>query len=373
MRYPFWRASKLFSGSRNGPTHIVFIIANHFEPGIGKQAAGPVDRWCKLAVRTGSSLRDHDGTPFRHTYFFPAEQYDLPSIEKLSALQSDGLGEVEVHLHHGVNQPDNAGNTQWVLEKFRDTLAYRHQCLSRENPSAPPRYAFVHGNSALANSAGGRNCGVDSEMQVLATTGCYADFTLPSVPDQSQVPKINSIYQCGKPLEQACPHRSGHDLKVGDKPILPIIINGPLVFDWTRRVHGLPVPRVDDGSLAHNYTLNMSRFRRWQSAQIGVKGRPEWIFIKLHCHAFFEHDQEAMMGDEMRRFMTEVLELGDATGRFKLHFASAREVFNMVMAALEGEQGDPGQFRDYRMRPIWREKNPSQTQRDKNSVLMDQG
>ena len=326
------------------------------------QAAGPVDRWCKLAVRTGRSLRDHDGTPFRHTYFFPAEQYDCASIEKLSALQSDGLGEVEVHLHHGVDQPDNAVNTQRVLETFRDTLAYRHQCLSRENPSALPRYAFVHGNSALANSAGGRNCGVDSEMQVLATTGCYADFTLPSAPDQSQVPKINAIYQCGNPLQEARPHRSGHDLKVGDKPTLPIIINGPLVFDWTRRIHGLPVPRVDDGSLARNYPLNMSRFRRWQSAEIGVKGRPEWIFIKLHCHAFFEHDQQAMMGDDMRSFMTEILELGEATGQFKVHFASAREVFNMVTAALEGKGGDPGQYRDYLMLPIWKEEILSRTQ-----------
>ena len=38
-------------------------------------------------------------------------------------------------------------------------------------------YAFVHGNFALANSAGGRYCGVDEEMQILAETGCYADMT----------------------------------------------------------------------------------------------------------------------------------------------------------------------------------------------------
>lgn len=357
LRYPFWRARTfMLSGSRSVDlTHFIFVVANHFEPGVGKEAVGPVDRWCRLAVRTGSSLRDHDGTPFRHTYFFPAEQYDCPSIEKLTALQSDGLGEVEIHLHHGVQEPDNASNTRRLLETFRDTLAYKHGCLSRETTNASPRYAFVHGNLALANSAGGRNCGVDSEMQVLATTGCYADFTLPSAPDQSQVPKINAIYQCGNPLEQASPHRSGPDLKVGDKPTLPIIVNGPLVFDWTRRVYGFPVPRIDDGALARNYPLKMDRFRRWQSAQIGVKGRPEWIFIKLHCHAFFMQDQNAMMGDELRRFMTDILELAESTGRFKIHFASAREVFNMIMAALEGQQGDPGQYRDYRLHPIWRE------------------
>jgi hypothetical protein len=358
LRYPFWRARKLFAPNNgNGPTHIVFVIANHFEPGVGKQAAGPVERWCRLAVRTGSSLRDHNGTAFRHTYFFPAEQYDSPSIEMLSALQSEGLGEVEVHLHHGVDQPDNAANTKQLLETFRDILAYRHSCLSRENPSAPPRYAFVHGNSALANSAGGRNCGVDSEMALLAATGCYADFTLPSAPDQSQVPKINAIYQCGNPLQEAKPHRSGPDLKLGDKPTLPIIIDGPLVFDWTRRIRGFPIPRIDDGALASNYPLKMSRFRRWQSARIGVKGRPEWVFIKLHCHAFFEQDQQAMMGDDLRRFMTEILELGDSSGAFRVHFASAREVFNMISAALEGEAGDPGHYRDYRLRQILQEES----------------
>jgi hypothetical protein len=357
IRYPFWRARKLIysGGNRNGLAHIVFVIANHFEPGVGREAVDPVDRWCKLAFRTGRSLRDHDGTPFRHTYFFPAEQYDAASIEKLAALRSDGMGEVEVHLHHGVQHPDNALNTRHLLETFRDTLAYKHSFLSREDPTASPRYAFVHGNVALANSAGGRNCGVDSEMEVLAQTGCYADFTLPSAPDQSQVPKINAIYQCGNPLQEARPHRSGPDLKVGDKPGLPIIVNGPLVFDWTRRVRGLPIPRIDDGALAGNYPLRRDRFSRWQSAQIGVEGRPEWIFIKLYCHAFFEQDQDAMVGDEMRRFMTEVLELGETTGHFKVHFASAREVFNMIIAALEGERGDPGQYRDYRLRPIWRE------------------
>jgi hypothetical protein len=67
-----------------------------------------------------------------------------------------------------------------------------------------------------------------------------------------------------------------------------------------------------------------------------------------------------MMGDELRRFMHEILERSDATGHFRIHFASAREVFNMIIAALEGESGDPAQYRDYRLRPIWREAELSQ-------------
>ena len=362
IRYPSWRARKFLSGNNgNGPTHIVFMIGNHFEPGVGKAAIAPVERWCSLAERTGRSLRDHDGTYFRHTYFFPAEQYDPACIEQLCSLQSQGLGEVEVHLHHGVEEPDNAENTRQVLETFRDTLAYEHRCLSREHPTASPKYAFIHGNLALANSAGGRYCGVDSEMEILASTGCYADFTLPSAPNQSQVPKINAIYQCGNPLHEARPHRSGPDLKVGDKPTLPIIVNGPLVFDWTRRVRGWPIPRVDDGALARNYPLKIARFWRWQNARIAVAGRPDWVFIKLHCHAFFQQDQDAMIGDELRQFMTQILELADTTGEFKIHFASAREVFNIIVAALDGKSGDPGKYRDYRLRPIWKEADRPET------------
>ena len=326
LRYPAWRAREWASrrAQSNAPTHLIFLVANHFEPVMGSEGLVQLERWCKLARSTGNAIRDHDGTPFRHTNFFPAEQYEHRRLEMISALQAEGFGEVEVHLHHGVDEPDTAENTKHILEDFRDVLAEEHKCLSREASGSGPRYAFVHGNWALANSAGGKFCGVDSEMQILADTGCYADFTLPSAPDRSQVSRINSIYQCGNPLTEARPHRSGPGLKLGDQPILPIIFTGPLVFDWSRRKHGLPVPRVDDGALAQNYPLSLERLTRWHSARIIVEGRPEWVFVKLYSHGFFEWDQDAMIGDQMRRFMNEVLELGDRTGEFKIHFASTQ-------------------------------------------------
>lgn len=357
LRYPAWRAGEFLSRAResSGPKHLVFVVANHFEPGLGETALRRVEKWCELARATGDALRDHDGTPFRHTNFFPAEQYEPALVAALSHLQRDGYGEVEIHFHHGVDQPDTAENTRHMLETFRDTLALEHKCLSRENPDSQPKYGFVHGNWALANSSGGRFCGVDSEMQILADTGCYADFTLPSVPFQSQVPRVNAIYQCGHSLAEARPHRSGRSLKVGDRLALPIIFTGPLVFDWTRRVRGLPIPRVEEGGLQQNYPLTMDRFKRWRSAGIGVKGRPDWVFIKLYSHGFFDWDQDLMIGEQMKRFMSEVLETAARTGEFKVHFASAREAFNMVVAAVEGRQGEPGEYRDYKLRQIMQE------------------
>ena len=363
-RYPFWRAREMVrrgTEAIHGSVHLIFVVANHFEP--GWDATGRVldwntqltklDRWCELARAIGQSVRDADGTLFRHTNFYPAEQYHPRLLQRLADLQAEGLGEVEVHLHHGVEKPDNAENLKRVLTEFRDVLAEEHKCLSRFAEDAMPRYAFVHGNLALANSAGNRYCGVDSEMRILADTGCYADMTLPSAPDQSQVARINAIYQCGNSLDEARSHRSGPNLKVRDgDPQLPIIFTGPLVFNWQRRVHGLPVPRIDDGALTTSQGNDIARLDRWKSARIHVEGRPEWIFIKLYCHGFFDFDQTAAIGDGIHRFWDQAIEFGERTNAYKVHFASAREAFNMVVAATDGCEGEPGNYRDYRLRQI---------------------
>src|SRR6185295_14283548 len=124
LRYPGWRAGEFVNRVResSGPSHLIFLVANHFEPGPGDPALRRVAEWCELARGTGDAIRDHDGTPFRHTNFFPAEQYERPLLEMLSDLQADGYGEVEIHLHHGVDHPDTAANTTFMLENFRDVL-----------------------------------------------------------------------------------------------------------------------------------------------------------------------------------------------------------------------------------------------------------
>jgi hypothetical protein len=365
-RYPFWRAGEWAgrAGEGDGPVHLIVVVANHFEPAWSNRGGflpldeqrRRLDRWCEMARATGDAVRDVDGMPFRHTNFYPAEQYHRPLLEMMAGLQAAGYGEVEVHLHHGLEGPDTEANLRRVLVEFRDVLAEEHGCLSREGERGEPRYAFVHGNLALANSAGGRFCGVDSEMRVLAETGCYADMTLPAAPLQPQVPRLNAIYECGRPLDEPIPHRTGPSLRVGRRPQLPVILTGPLVFNWSRRVRGLPVPRLDDGVLAANYPSDFARLERWARARVSVRGRPRWVFVKLYCHGFFDSDQEACIGEGARRFWSEALEESGRTGRYRIHFASAREAFNIASAAVEGRAGDPGQYRDYQLRPIMDER-----------------
>ena len=371
-RYPFERGKSLFEKSANGQKHVIFTIADHFEPswsangslGLDAQRRR-LDEYHKLAGKTGEACRDADGTKFRHTNFYPAEQYDRRILEQMAEMQAEGLGEVEVHLHHGVEKPDTAENLRKSLIEFRDILAEDHKCLSRFNETDIPRYAFVHGNLALANSCGGKFCGVDEEMQILQETGCYVDMTLPSAPDQSQIQMFNQIYECGLPLTEKIPHRKGNRAAVfGNQPQLPLIFTGPLIFNWTRRIKGLPIPRLDDGALVHNQLNDSARFNRWISANITVKNRPEWIFVKLYCHGFFDHDQSASIGDDAVKFFNRTIENGEKTGDYKVYFASAREAFNMVLAAIDGKTGTPGEYRDYRLRMIMDKK----TKREKPEI-----
>ncbi|MGA9996417.1 MAG: hypothetical protein WBP93_13445 [Pyrinomonadaceae bacterium] len=364
-RYPVWRAKEFVRRltQESGTQHLIVLVANHFEPfwsESGEKLDLPMQQrrledWCAMAEETGRAVRDADGKPFCHTMFYPGEEYHAPLLDRMAQLQRDGFGEVEIHLHHGCERADTAANLRRALVEFRDALAEEHKCLSRMNGAGVPMYGFVHGNLALGNSAGGRWCGVDEEMQILAETGCYADFTLPSAPDQSQMPRLNTIYQCGHPLDEARPHRSGPSIRVGSTDVqLPLIFTGPLVFDWRRRVRGLPVPKLDCGALASNYEVDLERFHKWRGANIHVKGRPRWVFIKLYSHGFYTEDQSIMIGEGARRFWGKVLELSEQTGDFRLHFVTAREAFNIVMAAAEGREGEPGAYLDYRLQTIMR-------------------
>jgi hypothetical protein len=357
---PDYAWQRLARRSRGSPVHLIFALADHFEPAIvpgDGRARAPYDeqerrleRWCREYPRLVDPWRDSDGRPFKHTYFYPAEQYDRGLMERLAEHCHAGWGEVEVHLHHGTETPDTAENTRRQLLEFRDVLAHQHGCLSYLNGSESPQYAFVHGNFALANSNQGRDCGVDSEMQVLADTGCYADLTMPAAAlHGSQIGKINSLYECGFPLDQRAPHRRGRDLERGRAPgIFPLMVQGPLMLDFGssgRRI------AIENGALTGPNPPSLRRLNLWKQAGISVQGRPDWLFIKLHCHSMDPTQEAAVLGEQVRNFLRDLVEGAQHRGE-TVHFVSAREMVNMILAACDGREGNPGDYRNYRLQPV---------------------
>jgi hypothetical protein len=345
-------------GNGGGRKHLIVAIADHFEPSFVPEAPrtlaprdvqeARLERWCRELPPLLDRFRDSDGRPFRHTYFFPAEQYDEGLLERLAAHCHAGWGETEVHLHHGVQSPDTSASTRAMLAGFRDQLA-RHGLLCSWQGDGRPRYAFVHGNWALANSSGGRFCGVDDELAILAETGCYADFTLPSAPDPAQVPTVNSLYECTRPLTERAAHRRGRHLRVGRAPVtFPLIMQGPLALDFSRGGVRAVVPRIENSEVSANRPITTRRLGIWRRAGISVRARPDWVFIKLHCHGMDARDLDQMLGagrvaslEALRAFAGET---GDA-----LHFVTAREMVNIALAACDGRDGSPNDFRDYRL------------------------
>jgi sugar transferase (PEP-CTERM/EpsH1 system associated) len=129
-----------------GPVHVMVAIANHFEPELmpGMPEFADLDErerrieaWCREYSALADPWRDVDGLPLRHTYFYPAEHYDKRLIEPLAAHCRAGWGEIEVHLHHGIQAPDTPENTRRMLLDFRNALA-GHGCLSYLNNEGPP-------------------------------------------------------------------------------------------------------------------------------------------------------------------------------------------------------------------------------------------
>jgi hypothetical protein len=342
--------------------HLIIAVADHFEPSINpedgqkyvsrREQEKRLDWWRGEYPKAVERWRDCEGRPLLHTYFYPAEQYDEGLLEMLADHCHAGWGEIEVHLHHGMAEPDTPENTRRLLSEFRDRLAYRHRCLAFEAGSELPRYSFVHGNFALANSAEGRYCGVDSEMKILAETGCYGDFTMPTATRHpGQTTKINSLYECALPMDKRAPHRRGIDLRVGHAPqLLPVIIQGPLLTAL-KRSFALRRLAIENGAITAANPMTLERLFCWKQARIHVSGRPDWLFIKLHCHGMDPTQNEVVVGGAFRKFLEDLV--GGAQSRKEtLHFVTTREMANIAFAACDGKVGNPGEYRDYRFKRI---------------------
>jgi hypothetical protein len=164
-------------------------------------------------------------------------------------------------------------------------LFERYGLLRKDADSGQVIYGFIHGNWALDNSRrDGRMCGVNDELRVLSETGCYADFTLPSAPSDTQTTKINSIYYATDDPLKAKSHNSGIDVKAGVKQQGDLlIIQGPLTLNWRRRKYYL-LPGIENGEISEGTRVNQHRLRMWVDSAPCVRGEPRIRFVKVHTH-----------------------------------------------------------------------------------------
>ena len=342
------------TGGGAGPRHLLFALCDHYEPLWGKGTPRDVgDRrvaaWEEGYPALVAGFRDADGLSPRHSFFFPGEEYDPRYLERLARLCAAGHGEVELHLHH---DGDSGDALRGDIDRYLGLFA-EHGHVSR-GPDGGYRFAFIHGNWCLANARGdGRWCGVDEEVELLHQAGCYADFTFPSAPDECQPNRVNEIYWPTGDLSRRKAYATGETARVGDvRRDRLLMITGPLGLTVRRDPgHRRARLRIENAALDHSDPPSARRVRTWAGQNIHVRGRPEWVFVKVHTHGAPERNAGVLLGEETRA-MHEALtrDFNDGT-RWRLHYVTAREMFNIAVAAMEGRAGDPGQYRDHVIPP----------------------
>lgn len=349
------RISPFASNGADRPVHVMFCVADHFEPawrgaGCAEQQAR-VLRWKDEYPKIAGKYRDSAGRPPRHTFFYPAEEYKREHLDALSALVEKGMGEVEVHLHH--DRDTEQGLREKLLE-FKDILSGRHGMLSRDS-NGHVRYGFVHGNWALDNSRkDGRWCGVNNELTVLKDTGCYADFTLPSAPSDTQTSKINSIYYATDDPKRPKSHNTGVDVRAGRSGAGDLmIVQGPLALSWDFG-SGRIMPRIENSEIDSTNPATPRRIDQWVRQRIHVKGRKNWVFVKVHTHGAGEANAAVLLGRGADILHAHLQERYNDGREFMLHYVTAREVYNIVMAAEQGLNGNPDEYRDRFLKPVCR-------------------
>ncbi len=331
----------------SGPAHIMFCIADHFEPMWNKPQyeteVERVERWVLGYPKIADRFKDSDGKHPQYTFFYPQEEYRKEHIDKLQQLCRLGFGEIEIHLHH---DNDTEKGLEDKLNDFKVKLS-RHGLLSR-NGNGDIRYGFIHGNWALANSRKDRTrCGVNNELEILKKTGCYADFTLPSAPSDTQTRKINSIYYAKSNAAKPKSHNTGIDVEKGKNPSGDLmIIQGPLGLNWKARKWGI-LPRIENSEISFTNPPAKGRIDLWIKQHIQVKGRPDWIFVKIYTHGAQEKNAECLLGGKMEDMFSYLEQKYNNKKDYFLHYVTAREMYNIVKAAEAGMDGNPGKFRDY--------------------------
>ncbi|HPW28566.1 MAG TPA: hypothetical protein PLL01_04155 [Rhodoferax sp.] len=332
-----------------GPMHIMFAFVDHFEPQWGRPQyeveVARVARWREGYKAMAGRHHDADGVAPQHTFFYPEEEYRAEHLDQLAALCKEGYGEIELHLHH---DNDTEVGLREKIERFVTVLHDRHGALPIEPATGRPAFAFIHGNWCLDNSRlDGRWCGVNNELRVLGELGCYADFTLPSAPSDTQTQKINSIYYATDDCNRPKSHNNGVDAQVGRLGTGDLLlVQGPLALNWKSRRWGL-IPRIENSDIRAAYAPTPDRVDLWVNQHIHVQGRPEWIFVKVHTHGAPERDVEALLGSPIDAMFTDLESRYNDGSRYVLHYVSAREMVNIIKAAEEGLTGNPNVYRNH--------------------------
>jgi hypothetical protein len=349
----FRREASRWSWPRvTGPRDLIFCFVDHYEPHVGKVDDGTARRrleaWMSQYARIAARHRDSNGRIPGHSFFYPYDEMEPSELRDLAAFCAAGFGELEIHLHHLDD------TSEGLREKLRAAVeSWRAAgALGCWRRNEQPAFGFIHGNWALDNSRveHGRNfCGVNDEITILAEEGCYADFTFPALCQMTQPRQANSIYYAADDPLRPKSHNHGVPVRSGEPATGDlIVIQGPLCL---RRQAGRLLPRAEDGDVTGDKLPTPERVDAWVRANICLPGQPGWVFVKVHTHGATDRNLSALLGGGFDDLFNDLEQRYNNGRDWRLHYVTAREMFNIVKAAEVGLSGNPDDYRDFAVTP----------------------
>jgi hypothetical protein len=338
---------QLFLHDRTGePTDILLCLVDHFEPHVGKAsddvARSRMEDWVRRYPEVAVKHRDADGRHPAHGFFYPWDEFDAWECDRIADLCAQGWGELDLHLHHF--DDTEAG----LRRKIRDAVeAYSRRGALTRWPDGRHAFGFIHGNWALDNSRcenGKSYCGVNNEIDVLLEEGCYADFTFPAWGHLAQPTQFNDIHYAVDDPARPKSYDRGEQAKSAREGQGLLLVQGPLVA----RRRGARIV-MDDADLAYYRRYRPERLDGWVRCGIHVLGRPDRIFIKLHCHGAQDRNREALLGEDLHAMYSDAEARYNDGRRWRLHYVTAREMYNVVRATEADAQGSIDELRDYHL------------------------
>ena len=328
------RVRKSFNSAK--PKRAWVAITDHYEPlGMGASVATALnrvaqwrDKWPRIA---DDAPRDAAGQRPQYSFFYPQEEYRRDLLDGIAEIVRLGVGDVEVHIHHDKEQ--RAAFIEKV-SKFCRQLTDDHGLLRKQNGQTV--FGFIHGNWALDNSLpGGALCGLNGEIALLRDLGCYADFTMPSLPSPSQGRVVNQIYWCTNNSDnQPRSFDQGIEATVGGgKRGDLLMITGPLGL----RFHNRLTPRLETGEVAGYDLPTLSRVQNWfrVAPMIG-----DDIFIKLYTHGAPERNLDPLLNSGLADLFRLISEQASRNG-IEIHWATAWQMYQAANALIQGRSPVP--------------------------------
>ena len=313
------------------------MLADHFEPLFQKPPAevanARVAAWREAWPQIAARHRDSAGRAPKYTFFFPQEEYRPEFLDPLARMTSDGIADVEIHIHH-----DGEGEQDFLdrMRRFIETLSSRHGLL-RRHQDGKTIFAFIHGNWALDNSRqDGRWCGLNNEITLLRELGCYADFTMPAgTGSDAQSRTVNTILWATDDPARPKSYDTGMHVRPGQPGYGDLLmIPGPMGFRYGERL----APRIEAGELAHQDLATPYRVSRW--LELAPRLGPD-IFLKLHAHGANELNLRAMLAPGGLDLLFELMAAECRCRGYEWYSVSAWEMRQAVDAA--ARQLDPAE------------------------------